>query len=187
MQQNEDDLLRAMYEEYQDVLWRVARRCQVPYDDIEDVLQETFVAYFRNYPLDWRPSQKKAMLMRILKNKCADYFRRNRNYDNVSIDSEEFDELEILSDHIVRNSLDYILVDETCRELRDEIYSMKKDWRDVAVLGLIEGRPIPEICEILELNYDVCKMRLFRIRKYLREKNNPGKKSSAVHRTRSDL
>lgn len=171
MQQKEDDLLRAMYEEYSGVLWKVARKCRIPYDYTEDVLQETFIAYFRNYPLDWPPSQKKSMLMRILKNKCADYFRRTRGFDSVSMDSEEFDELDILNEYVMKDSLEYLLADESCQELQSEIQMMKTEWRDIAVLGLIEGRPIPEICEILELEYDVCKMRLFRIRKHLRGKN----------------
>lgn len=173
MQRNKDELLRAMYEEYQGVLRRVARKAGVPSNDVEDVLQETFLAYYHHYSLTWKPSRKKAMLMKILKNKCADHFRRSKRQECVSIDAEDFDESEILTEYVMKDSLEYVVLDEINKAIREDIFSMKKEWKDIAVMGLVEERPLTEICEILELEYSVCKMRLSRIRKYLRERHGP--------------
>lgn len=173
MQQRNDELLRAMYEEYQAVLRRVARKSGIPDCDVDDMIQETFLAYFRSYPLDWTPRQKKAMVMRILKNKCADYFRRNKNIECVSMDAEEFDEMEILSEYTMRDVLERLLAEETYEEVQNDIKAMKRQWRDVAILGLVEERSTAEICAILEIESTVCRMRLSRIRKYLRQRHGP--------------
>lgn len=169
MQQDKEALLRAIYEEYQGPLKRVARKSGIPDGYVEDIIQETFVAYFTHYPLDWTDAQKKAMLMKILKNKCADYFRRNSHYDCISMDTEVFDEASALTDSLMRDTLDRILINETLREIHETILGMKKEWRDIAILHLIEQRSLPEVCQILELESSVCRMRLSRIRKYLRE------------------
>ena len=66
MQLDRDELLQAMYEEYQGPLRRVTKNNGIPDGYVDDIVQETFVAYFNHYPLDWTDAQKKAMLMTIL-------------------------------------------------------------------------------------------------------------------------
>ncbi len=170
MQLDRDELLQAMYEEYQGPLRRVTKNNGIPDGYVDDIVQETFVAYFNHYPLDWTDAQKKAMLMTILKNKCTDYFRRNKHYDCVSMDTELFDETELLTQYVMKDTLDKVLIDETLKEVRETIMNMKDDWREIAVLHLIEQRPLSEVCQILDLKSSVCRMRLSRIRKYLRER-----------------
>lgn len=169
MQQDENMLLQSMYEEYQAVLRVVARNSGLPYDEIEDVIQETYISYYQNYPLDWPEKQKKAMLIKIVKHKCIDYYRRNSHYERVSVDdTENFDESELITKYMMGDSLETIVQDETYREIRDSILSMKKDWRDVAMLYFVEERQIKEICEILKISNTVCRTRISRARKYLR-------------------
>lgn len=171
MQQDDNGMLQAMYEEYQNILRTVARKSGIPYDDVDDIVQDTFFAYYTNYPMSWLPSQKKAMLMRILKNNCVDYFRKNSHYNQVSLDApENFDEAGILNNYVMRDALSYILEDETKRELHKIVMNMKKDWRDVAILHFIEGRTIREVSTILEIKEPACRMRISRIRRYLNKK-----------------
>lgn len=170
MQQDKDELQRAMYEEYQGPLRRVARKSGIPVDYVDDIIQETFVAYFVHYSALWPDARKKAMLMKILKNKCADYYRKYKHYDCVSMDAEEFDEAAVLTELVMKDTLDSVLTDDMLTDVHKTIQSLKKDWRDIAVLHLIEQRSISEVCQILELEPNVCRMRLSRIRKYLRER-----------------
>lgn len=88
MQQDEDMLLQSIYEEYQGTLRRIARALNVPNMELEDVVQETFIAYFRKYSLTWSPTRKKAMLVKILKGKAIDCLRKNGRYEKVSLDEE---------------------------------------------------------------------------------------------------
>lgn len=170
MQQNQEYMLQAMYEEYQGTLRKIVRNCGVPYDYIDDVIQETFYSYYSHYSLEWDVNQKKAMLVRIARNKATDFFRKNKRHDSVSIETGDFGgEIEILSDYVMKDTLDSILDDEACRELYEFIKGLKEEWRDIALLRFVEGRTVVEVCEITGITGTVCRMRLSRIRKYMRE------------------
>ena len=69
MQQDDDQVLRTMYKDFEPILRTIAKNQGVFVDDIDDMIQETYLAYYLKYPLDWNEKQKKAMLVRILKNK----------------------------------------------------------------------------------------------------------------------
>ena len=84
MQQDEYKLLQGMYEEYLVPLKKYAAKLGVLYDDIEDLVHETFLAYFDRYPLDWPSRLKTAMLIRILRSRWADSNRRKRRCEMVS-------------------------------------------------------------------------------------------------------
>lgn len=83
MQQDENMLLQSIYEEYQGTLRRIARTLNVPNMEVEDVVQETFIAYFEKYSLNWTPVRKKAMLVKILKRKAIDCLRKNGRYEKI--------------------------------------------------------------------------------------------------------
>lgn len=174
MQQDQDMQLQSMYDAYQAVLRTVARKRGVPVDDIEDLIQETYIAYYRTYPLNWNEPQKKAMLVKILKRKCIDFYRRNSHYIKVSMDDgEAFDETELLAKQLVKDSLESVIKNETYQEVRDCIMNMKKDWRDVSFLYFVEGLDPKEISEVLSIPGTVCRSRISRAKKYLKSKLEP--------------
>ena len=113
MQQDEDMLLQSIYEEYQGTLRRIARALNVPNMELEDVVQETFIAYFRKYSLTWSPTLKKAMLVKILKGKAIDCLRKNGHYEKVSLDEENSIRcIEMLTTYVVTDHIDSIISDE---------------------------------------------------------------------------
>ena len=60
-----------MYLTYQDTLRRLAYAYDIPVDDIDDIIQDTFVSYARyDYSLDQPEMGKKLLLGKILKNRC---------------------------------------------------------------------------------------------------------------------
>ena len=88
MQQEQNELLQALYEGYQGALRYVASNIGIPYGEIDDIIQDTFCAYIRAYGdklLEWNEAQRKSVLMRILKNRCADYFRDKSRNQNISM------------------------------------------------------------------------------------------------------
>ena len=52
MQQDINGLLQAIYDGYQKPLRILALAIGVPEKDVEDVVQETIIAYYTHYPLD---------------------------------------------------------------------------------------------------------------------------------------
>lgn len=173
MQQEQSDLLQELYEGYQGALRFVANKSGIPYEEIDDIIQDTFCSYIRAYGnkfSDWNDAQRKSVLMRILKNRCTDYFRYIGRYQSVSIDTGNFgEEFQIPDQCIAKDVLEHVADREDLRAIQDCIKEMRPVWRDVAILHFVEGRPIPEVCEILNINAPTCRMRISRIRKYLRE------------------
>ena len=152
MQQDEDMLLQSIYEEYQGTLRRIARALNVPNMELEDVVQETFIAYFRKYSLTWSPTRKKAMLVKILKGKAIDCLRKNGRYEKVSLDEENSVRcIEMLTTYVVTDPIDIIISEEAIQRITTEIANMRQEWKEMAVLYFLEQRTIPEICEMLEI------------------------------------
>ena len=143
MQQNIDELLQSLYDVYQEPLRILARSYGIPDKDVDDIVQETFISYFEHYSLAWTPIRKKAMLVRILKNRSTDYHRKKQNQEKI-------------------------FEDEAYEAIRNAISKMSKDLQDAAILHLIEGRPQKEVAEILGISIEACRTRISRARKFLR-------------------
>lgn len=173
MQQEQKDLLQALYEENQGSLRLVAMKDGVPECEVDDIVQETFYSFMRAYrtvALEWNEAQKKGALMRILKNRCIDYFRVSKKKSGVSLDMDDPTlEYQILRFQVRKDICDVLIQREELRRIHKCILEMTPKMCDVAILCLVEGRPVEEVCKILDINGPTCRMRISRIRKLLRE------------------
>ncbi len=169
---NTEDKVRfeAMYLEYQEVLRKIAYKNDVPPDYIDDVVQDTFVAYAHyKYDLDLPPQRKKMLLTRILLSRCMDYHRKMRHMAMEEIEVEDMGENNYFTGFHSQSLPDFVVSKERCQAILEEIDKMPENWREVAVLKLIEGRPTREVCEILKISEKACYSRVSRIRKYFED------------------
>ena len=60
-----------------------------------------------------------------------------------------------------------LISNEKCRAILKEIDQMPKNWKEIVVLKMLEGRPTDEVCRILNISEKACYSRIARIRKYL--------------------
>lgn len=170
IQKDENALLQAIYEEYQGPLRRLARSFHVPDMELEDVVQETFIAYFEKYSLYWSQIQMKAMLVKILKSKAIDCLRKGGRYERLSLDEGTTAEnTELLTAYMVTDPLDIIVGGETIQRIVGEIFEMRREWRDMAILYFLEQRTIAEICQLLNIPGTVCRSRIYRTRMCLKK------------------
>lgn len=170
IREDENILLQSIYSEYQGLLRRIAKTLNVPDLELDDVVQETFISYFENYSLSWTATKKKAMLIKILKRKSIDCLRKNGHYEKVSLNDEDaVNEVAMLTKYVVTDPLDVVLGDEVLLEITREIYSMRQEWKEMAVLYFLEQKTIPEICEILKIPGTVCRSRIYRTRVCLKK------------------
>ena len=168
--EDENLLLQSIYGEYQGLLRRIAKTLNVPDMELDDVVQETFIAYFENYSLSWTDTRKKGMLIKILKRKSIDCLRKNGHYEKVSLDEEDaFNEVAMLTRYVVTDPLDVILGEEALLKITKEISGMREEWKEMAVLYFLEQLTIPEICEILKIPGTVCRSRIYRTRVCLKK------------------
>lgn len=167
----EDGLFDSIYMHYKPLLRVLAKRQGVPYDDTEDIAQETFYAYYSHYPLTWAEYRIRAMLCKILKNRCVDYLRRRSTHPSDCWDPEKLQAVgEIPGALVSKDTLTILLEQEKYQEVMDVLDHMKEEWAQVVFLYIIEGRPIQEVSKILGTTDAACRTRLGRARKYLKKK-----------------
>lgn len=168
-QAEENQLLLSLYDTYQKDLKKFIRYKGVAPDDLDDVIQEIFLAYCRNYSLTLPDDEKKKILLTIAKTKTIDYYRTKKDVDILNIDSL-YGEMEMLSKYHMGDGLEKVIHDETCREIREAIYSLKPEWRDVIMEYVVYGKSTKEVCEKLGIKESSLRTRLFRAKQYLRAK-----------------
>lgn len=170
MDTEDKKLFEEMYLEYEVYLRRIAYVNDIPVDYIEDVVQDTFVSYARyKYSLDMSEESKRALLIRILKSRCMDFHRRMKYRSYGELDEEAYNSEDYPAHDKAANLPDYVVSKERCQALLKEIERMPENWRQVATLRLIEGRPTREVCAMLNITEKACYSRVSRIRKYLEE------------------
>lgn len=170
MPQNNNELLQELIEKYAKMYMKMAYNRGVPYDDAEDVVMEAFWSFYKSeYFGKLSEEETKIMLAHILKNKCIDYYRKNSRMELVGMDEceAELDRLSGRSENALENNM---IENEDYRRIREAIEGMKEIWRDAAIMYFIEERSTAEICKALGISEMVCRSRISRARKYLKEK-----------------
>ena len=109
-------------------------------------------------------------------NRCVDYFRiKSRRGVSISLDEGYYGKEVPLPESLIRKDvLDQVAEEDEVNYITKYLQDMKPEWRDVAILHFIEERPISEVSQILGIKEASCRMRLTRLRRYLK-KNFPYK------------
>lgn len=133
--------------------------------DAEDVAQETFVAAYKALPGFQFSAKFSTWLYRIAVNKCHDVLR-TRRAGMVSLDSDDGEELawKAIEDEASRRGLAQI---ELAWELDRSIQALPPLYRESFVLKHVEGLGYDEMSEILGINRDTLKMRVYKARTLL--------------------
>ena len=101
--------------------------------------------------------------------KRQDYHRKAAPTDITAIEDCET-ELDKIS-YRAGNAVDKTVVsNENCQYIRDTIDGLKDIWREPVRMYFIEERSIPEISRALGITEEVCRSRISRARKCLKEK-----------------
>ncbi|MCI9569507.1 MAG: sigma-70 family RNA polymerase sigma factor [Lachnospiraceae bacterium] len=170
MPREKEALLQELIERYSKMHMKQAYNNGVPYDDVEDIVLGAYWSFYQSrYFGNLSEEETKVMMAHIVRNKCRDYYRKNCHIETVGID-ECRDELELVSHASVQDPLNKMIQNEEYCYICQCIEEMKEIWREPALLYFIEGYTPREIHKILGISETVCRSRLSRARKYLREK-----------------
>lgn len=171
MPQNKDELLQVLITEYAPMYMKLALDIGVPYDDVEDIVMEAFWSFYRADYGERLENEKaiKAMLARIVENKCIDYFRKEKRTIKPNED-EDVSELNYIADFSKRDPLQSVISRESCGQIFELLDGLKDSWKEVTVMYFIQEMTTDEISKRLEITNDMCRSRISRARKYLREK-----------------
>ena len=143
----------------------VTSRMLGPSADAEDVAQETFVAAFKSLASFQFGAKFSTWLYRIAVNKCTDALRARR--PTVSLDEggdESTAAWETADEETPQWELEQV---ELAWELDKGIQALPPLYRESFVLKHIEGLGYDEMSEILGVNRDALKMRVYKARTML--------------------
>lgn len=123
-------------------------------DLMEDIVQETFLAVYRNFEEIDSISSQKAWILKIANNKMIDKFRKSK--DEISLDNNDY----LINDHFHDEDHDVFIkelfqrIDETAQKILYGIY--------------IEGLTYGELSEILCIPEGTVKSKCYYAKKRLK-------------------
>ena len=126
---------------------------RVPFDEVDDLVQEVFIAAYKNLPNLREKSAVGAWLVMIARNRAAEFFRQAK--PTVELTEE------------IRHR-DKPLAE--ANEILQAIRALPESYRETLVLRLVEGMTGAEIAEKTNLTPESVRVNLHRGMKLLRQK-----------------
>lgn len=133
-------------------------------DDIEDVVQDVFVSVWTSLPRFRRESQVATWLFRIAVNECRRHRRRRVRWLRFW-QRQGPPEPGVIGNAAAHSATQR----ETCERIRAAVRRLPQRYREVVVLRYLEGLPVTDIAQILNLERNGVEVRLTRARARLKE------------------
>ena len=152
--------LRQVFDEHAEFVLRCARRYGVRPADVEDVAQETFVVVLRRYA-DYDPSRSmRSWLAGIVRRVAAGHMRRAHN------------KRELVGADVAEPSTEAVqeeqaLLRQRRRILDEALDQLDEKKRPVYVLFELEGMPMAEVADAVEVPLQTAYARLYAARKVI--------------------
>lgn len=128
--------------------------------EAEDLAQEAFLAAFKALSTFRADSKFSTWLYRIASNKCKDWLRAKR----PGMGQQDVDIDEVLDIHVAEEQTPERLLSQqqVALELEQAIQRLPPLYREAFVLKHVEGLSYEEMAEILGVNGDTLKMRVYK-------------------------
>jgi RNA polymerase sigma-70 factor, ECF subfamily len=132
--------------------------------DAEDVTQEAFLRAFK-YFQGFQGMNGRVWLMKIVRNTCYSWLKKNRNYEIAAPFNEEINVYQ--TDNL--NPEELLLKSDNHQLLKQGFEELPVEFREVAILSELEGLSYKEIAEVLDISLGTVMSRLARARKRLKQ------------------
>lgn len=162
------DAFSGIVERYWDRLFRYVRRISFSSDeDIEDILQETFIKVYKNLNAFDGDLTFSTWMYHICRNTVIDSIRRKSSRPKtIGLDTEDFSHLFQDPENITRT----IDTQDQLRKVSGIIESLPLIYREVLILKFLEEKSYEEIMDIVEKPKGTVASLINRGRKLLKEK-----------------
>ena len=128
--------------------------------EAEDLAQETFLAAFKALSTFRADSKFSTWLYRIAANKCKDWLRAKRPGQGLNdVDVDETLDIHVAEERTPEHVLSQ---QQVAQELEQAIQRLPPLYREAFVLKHVEGLSYEEMQEILGVNGDTLKMRVYK-------------------------
>lgn len=148
-----DTEFEAKYNDYGNMLYKIAFLYLGNANDSEDVLQDIFTKYLCGKYKFKNAEHEKAWFIRVTQNKCVDYLKKSGR-KNVCID-----------DANITVTYDY---DETEQDIISKVIALPEKYKSAIILYYYNDYSVEEISKTLKLSKSAVKKRLQRGRDILK-------------------
>lgn len=143
----------AKYNDYGNMLYKVAFLYLGNKSDCEDVLQDVFTKYLTGKYKFKNAEHEKAWFIRVTQNKCLDYLKKSGR-KNISVDDKE-----------ITDTYNY---DETAQDIISKVIALPDKYKSAIILYYYNDYSVEEISKTLKLSESAVKKRLQRGREILK-------------------
>ncbi|MCL2025831.1 MAG: RNA polymerase sigma factor [Leptospirales bacterium] len=158
-------------EKYRNMTFRYVYARFNNYDEAMDITQDIFIMALEALKNFRGESKFSTWFYSIMVNYCKNYRKKSKRYNTVPI-SGGFDdsgyELQI-PDERTRPE-ENVIMDDSMRIIKEEIYNLPDDYREVLVLRDIEGMSYNDISEMIGIKLSNVKVRIHRGRELLKNR-----------------
>ena len=163
------DAFAVIISRYQDKIFRYVYSQVNSYDEAVDLAQEILVVVFESLPSFRREAKLYTWIFSIMVNFCKNYRKKSRRYSTVPLEGHA-DGYEIQIPD-TRHDPEKELVDsDSLRIVKEELFQLPDDYKEILVLRDIEGLPYNEIAGILGIHLSNVKVRIHRGREMLKRR-----------------
>lgn len=138
-------------------LYKIAKCRLDKEEDIADVIQDTIISAYNSIGKLHDLKSFKTWIMKILVNKCNDFYKNNKKISYVSIESNEMEKYLIGEEDVSANA---------CFENLMSCLSVEE--RTIMMLFYGEKYTIKEISKVLNINENTVKSKMFRSKQKLK-------------------
>lgn len=160
----------AIIERYRNQVFRYVRAKFDNSDEVMDITQDIFMTAFESLKSFRGEAKFSTWLFSITANYCKNYRKKMNRVRTVSIEKseEETGEFQIADE---RENTEKAVIDrESLRIVKEELYGLPEDYREILILRDIEGMSYNEIAGILGISLSNVKVRIHRGREQLKER-----------------
>ena len=173
-QNGDRDAFNLLMKKHQDKVFGMAYGMLSDYEDAKDASQEIFIKVYKSISSFKGQSAFTTWLYVICRNVCNDMLRKRQKGGKIVIsldggdDTEQNPLNEIKSD--AASPEEQIELSETQQAVRNAIYGLKQEYKEVLIYSDIHQLSYDEVAEILKCPVGTVKSRLNRARNALRKK-----------------
>jgi len=168
----EKDAYDLIMRKYNQRLFRIVRSYIVNEDEIEDVIQETYIKAYEQMPRFEKRSRFSTWLIRIAINEALARLKAGKRFPSVGYDHA--DEAGVVADlpvqlHNLETPMGKLMNTELKEILEKAVDHLPEKYRTVFMMREVEGMSVAETSESLEITQTNVKVRLNRAKEMLRE------------------
>jgi RNA polymerase sigma-70 factor (ECF subfamily) len=156
---------------YRNRIFRFAYSRVNNYDEALDLTQDILVIIFESLKTFRRESSFSTWMYSIMVNYCKNYRKRAERYSSVSIHYNAGEgEFELPIPDERENPEKDIITADSLRIVKEELYGLNDEYRDILILRDIEGVSYNDISKILGIGMSSVKVRIHRGREMLKKR-----------------